>query len=1022
MELMKLVVLFLILLSIFSPVFSQAHQIELKFALSDTIIANKHFNKATDLTYWAKYDSANLYFKKASKIYEQLAKQYNRLRMWEKFVDCYNCLGDNYRIKCDFKNALPYLNKALEVGLKYFGENHRAVATSYHNIGLYCYYWGEFAKMRSYIEKSLSIRINMFGTKHLDVADSYEGLGYLEIASSDYGLALDNINKALSIRLELVGENHPYTASSYYGLYRLHYFLKDFEESFKYAERSLILKQRLFGKNHPEIALCYIGYGNYYQSKKLFDKALEYNQKATDILLRTFSENHHFIIATFTNMAIIYGEMESFDMAVQFHKKAQAVIKQLYGENPWFAYSCQYLGEVYFRKGENNNALIWLNKSLALQADLGITVPLQLARLHNWIGKIYLKKRDYKAALNHFQKSMLSFIPDCGNSIYQNPDIKSSFSHLFVLDALSFKADTFNELYWNKTKNIRDIQASLSNYELAAELLNKMRREYTNEKSRLALSERVSQIFDRAIQTSLQLYEITGDRCYQLTAFEFAQQGKSASLALSMQESHAKKNSGIPKLLLEKELSLRDNLAHYKTEIQKEMAKKVQADSMKLMNLNEQLFSSTTEYERLIAQFEKSYPQYYNLKYRTKTASVPNMKKSLDTKTALMEYFVSAEKIYIFLITREKFDIKSLAIDSTFFELVDSYRSSIRSDRKERFITSANKLYELLVAPVSDFLTGKQNLVLIPHGVLYTIPFEAFLVGAPIQISNKPDQKSDVDYHELVYLVRHFNISYHYTATLYSDVIQKDLQLSTETSDYREAFVGFAPVFRKGSDGRKIARKNLFDNYLTTLKNYAAAITRDGENFNELPLSEAEVMQISKEFEKRKMKSENYFHEKATKENFKRDIGNYKYVHLATHSFVNEDNPELSGIAFFQPNCTEENVFDDGILYSEEAYNLNLNADLVVLSSCESGIGKIIKGEGMMALTRGFLYSGAKNILVTLWKIDDQHASQMMVDFYKQMLSGNSYAEALRQAKLKLINNKSSAKPLLWSGFVLIGN
>ena len=75
-----------------------------------------------------------------------------------------------------------------------------------------------------------------------------------------------------------------------------------------------------------------------------------------------------------------------------------------------------------------------------------------------------------------------------------------------------------------------------------------------------------------------------------------------------------------------------------------------------------------------------------------------------------------------------------------------------------------------------------------------------------------------------------------------------------------------------------------------------------------------------------------------------------------------------------------------------------------------------------MALTRGFLYSGAKNILVTLWKIDDQHASQMMVDFYKQMLSGNSYAEALRQAKLKLINNKSSAKPLLWSGFVLIGN
>ena len=199
------------------------------------------------------------------------------------------------------------------------------------------------------------------------------------------------------------------------------------------------------------------------------------------------------------------------------------------------------------------------------------------------------------------------------------------------------------------------------------------------------------------------------------------------------------------------------------------------------------------------------------------------------------------------------------------------------------------------------------------------------------------------------------------------------------------------------------------------------SVSVDGKKFNELKYSEWEVKSIEDLFSKANNNGSEigYFHSSATEDSFKKNIRNYNIIHIATHSFVNESRPELSAIVFAQPK--DSNSHEDGILYADETYNLDLNANLVVLSSCESGLGKLIKGEGMMALTRGFLYAGASNIIFSLWKIPDKQTSELMIDFYKQMLSGKSYSESLRQAKLKLISIPSSARPRSWASFLLIG-
>lgn len=151
------------------------------------------------------------------------------------------------------------------------------------------------------------------------------------------------------------------------------------------------------------------------------------------------------------------------------------------------------------------------------------------------------------------------------------------------------------------------------------------------------------------------------------------------------------------------------------------------------------------------------------------------------------------------------------------------------------------------------------------------------------------------------------------------------------------------------------------------------------------------------------------------------NLADYRFVHLATHGFANRATPDLSGLAFADDTSSSE----DGVLYLREIYNLQLNADLVVLSACESGAGKLSKGEGLLGLARGFLYAGAKNLLVSLWQVNDASTARLMLEFYNRTLAGQPMAEALREARLQLITSEASnpkfAMPYYWAPFILIG-
>ena len=214
------------------------------------------------------------------------------------------------------------------------------------------------------------------------------------------------------------------------------------------------------------------------------------------------------------------------------------------------------------------------------------------------------------------------------------------------------------------------------------------------------------------------------------------------------------------------------------------------------------------------------------------------------------------------------------------------------------------------------------------------------------------------------------------------------------------------------------------------------SITVDGKKYKELPFSRSEVENIVELYERIEKDAKCYLFSEASEENFKKLSGNAWIIHIATHGILNNEYAELSGLLFFSEEKNQQNLIDtitnilpgytdignDGILFVKEIYGLNLQAQLVVLSACETGSGKFIEGEGIISITRGFMYSGAKNLIVSLWKVGDDSTKDLMVNFYKNLLEGNSKSAALRNAKLKMINNNETAFPKFWAGFVLIGS
>lgn len=389
-----------------------------------------------------------------------------------------------------------------------------------------------------------------------------------------------------------------------------------------------------------------------------------------------------------------------------------------------------------------------------------------------------------------------------------------------------------------------------------------------------------------------------------------------------------------------------------------------ESDSAKLGTIEKQLIDLNLQLTHLQDEFEK-FPDYKKTKFSTNTTSVKTLQQQLPVKTAILSYHIGDSSLVCFLISASELDAFETPINSDFFKLVTQVNRDLKSpeeSNQQQIKNISKQLYSKLIKPAESQLPSFTQLIIIPDDELAFLPFEILV-----------DSSGE-------YLLKKYSINYNYSCSLLAAERKND-------KDKTDA-LAFAPF----SDAANTVRAGL----------------------SALPGTMHEVS---------KMKGAIYIGDKATKDNFLRTASSHGVIHLATHALADDENPIKSYIAFYPTDTNNETSYK---LFLPEIYNLRLDStNLVILTACETGSGQLIKGEGIMSLSRAFTYAGCSNIITSLWKADDDITATIAISLHNYLKKGKSPAEAMRLAKLDFLKSDQfdarQKSPGNWATLRVIG-
>ncbi len=298
------------------------------------------------------------------------------------------------------------------------------------------------------------------------------------------------------------------------------------------------------------------------------------------------------------------------------------------------------------------------------------------------------------------------------------------------------------------------------------------------------------------------------------------------------------------------------------------------------------------------------------------------------------------------------------------------------------FVGASRSLCSLLIDPVNKLIRNKR-LIIIPDGELAYLSYDILLTSMP--------DTSQQNYRDLPYLIKDHPIDYSSSSTI---LFSNDLYNRPHKA---HNLIAFAPSYNPKS-----------------LTRGASVSTINKPILLPIPGVEDEVKGILKIFN-----GQEYLNQDASETTFKKYAGNYEVLHLAMHTIIDDHNPMYSKLVF----NNEKDTLNDGYLNTYELFNLNLNGHLAVLSACNTGSGKLEKGEGVISLARGFIHAGIPSIVMTLWEVEDHSSANLMISFYKYLSEGKSIDIALQKAKLDYLNSSDMVKshPYYWAAYVNIG-
>jgi CHAT domain-containing protein/Tfp pilus assembly protein PilF len=733
-----------------------------------------------------------------------------------------------------------------------------------------------------------------------------------------------------------------------------------------------------------------------------------------------------------SNIGRLYAAQGRYAEALDYLNKSLKVLEAMgaAGDRRSLANKFQTIGLIYRRQGRLDQALAYARRSLSIFEE--IDDKFGVASLENNIGVIYKAQGSYAEALEWFQKALQAYealkalpgIARCLNNIGDIYRLQGRYDEALESlqkglrlrehidrNAITLSLNNLGRLYHDQGKYAEMLDVSRRATKLAEDLNDREELWAAQEKKGRALfalgqlaearesflasiatlealrrnvagGEQQQQSFlENRLSPWLGMIDLLVSQNRHVEALTFAEQSKARVLLDTLQGGRARIRESWSKEEQQAEEQHRLRLVSLNSKLTAEL-RRDKPDAARVAELKAEVDKARLEYEDFETRLYLAHPEM-----RVRRGEAPIIKAEElnalipDASSAVLEYVVGEHQTYLFVATKGESEpqVRVYTIPIKRDELskqTEAFRQQL-AGRDLGFRGSASKLYELLVKPAEVQLRGKSNLIIAPDNTLWDLPFQALASG-----TNR-------------FLIQDAAIAYAPSLTVLREMTKR----------------------RKNSPTAPASLLALGNPLVGTETMKRAALTlRDGK-LEPLPEAEQEVKALERLYGVGKSKI--YIGAEAREDRVKSEASRASILHFATHGILNNASPMYSHLALAEGGKDE-----DGLLEAWELMQLDLQAELVVLSACETARGRIGAGEGMIGLSWAMFIAGVPSIVVSQWKVESAGTRDLMVDFHRSLIAGKSKTktEALRQAALKLMKNPETSHPFYWAGFVLVGD
>ncbi len=1043
------------------PASSFSNELEEKMAV-------EYLERAKHLYVRSLYDSLPYYYHTSNLVFEQLG-------IYERSAECKLGMVDYFRMMNRFSEASVQLERAELYIVEHIGKNTESWADAQ-------FVRGKLFLNLGMEEKALEVLSGCFylegelGLRPERTARIYNALGVVYFTYGDLDSAELNYQKAYDTYREITNEPTIEKGLILYNMGLIYSLTERQEKWMEYTQMSIENNILLFGPDFPELGLMYASLASYYIASGRLDSANLYLDKAESIMINAYGNDYFDLSRIYVNRARINKYSGNYKASLENYLQALSInenqdvpnqslenitylnISHLYKElgeyQTAFNYLIRiletksevhptrmalyfsYLADILIYLGKYEEAEEYLQEAIQIKTEYyerdfhrlaydyqryGVLLDsiqkfpeasekyqlalsyirklhgennIRTAKMYLSLGDHSLLVKNYEAALGNYQRSLHSLAPEYDLlALDQNPEPKKISDLMFYLRLLKKKAITLENLA-NMPVTFQDtneyLKAAFMTYDFSIQVTEILRNSYLNDESKLYLSENERKTYEEGVRMAFACNEVYSDPAYLKHAFRIAEKAKYATLQSVLAREDALELSGIPDSLQNLESDLQKQLHVYQRLINESLEDTL-PDQVKLQQYRVEQFRIQEQVAKLHRSLESEYPDYYELVYNNEVSDPEELAKSLRRNEKIIEYFICGRELYTFEISRKDFTCHLEPFDSLFnydLDLVEQYILGVDlqdSDGPDHlsFIESSTRLYKKLI-PSAD---GCKNLIIIPEGKLAYFPFDVLITKQVPAFSGL--------FRDVPFLIQSHSIRYGYASTL----LQSDSQLFPGNLN---KYLGFAPGYLSmiGEENQSDIRRE---------------IRIDRKLLDALPGSIEEVNEIGK-----MLKGSTFTGQDASEGRFKALAGENHIIHLATHAYIDDEDPLKSMLVFSE----NPELGEDGLLHVHELYNMNLNARMVVLSACNTGSGELQGGEGIMSLARAFFYAGVPNIVMTLWTVSDRQSYKLMRSFYEYLRKGRKAEISLRKAKLDYLENALPGYqgPRYWAGYILIGN